>query len=120
MGGAGQPHIDLGVKGEPAAAAQALAILRADVASVGGVLSPAQKYHLPEHGVFSYYGIVALRQNKNMPRSSLFTSSPNGVSAINDSSITIQVLERAMRLLDVLAQQSDPVALKDLAAATGL
>src|SRR5690606_12466519 len=55
-----------------------------------------------------------------MPRSSLFTPSPNGVSAINDSQITIQVLERAMRLLDVLARQSDPVALKDLAAATGL
>jgi len=34
--------------------------------------------------------------------------------------ITIQVLERAMLLLDVLAKKSDPVALKDLAAATGL
>ncbi|MDS1140737.1 IclR family transcriptional regulator [Pusillimonas sp. SM2304] len=55
-----------------------------------------------------------------MPRSTLFTPSSNGVSAINDSQITIQVLERAMRLLDVLARQSDPVALKDLAAATGL
>ena len=44
----------------------------------------------------------------------------NGAPAIHDTSITIQVLERAMRLLDVLAQQSDPVALKDLAAATGL
>ncbi len=35
-------------------------------------------------------------------------------------SVTIQVLDRAMRILDVLAGQRDPVALKDLAAATGL
>ncbi|MDN5843132.1 MAG: IclR family transcriptional regulator [Alcaligenaceae bacterium] len=34
--------------------------------------------------------------------------------------ITIQVLDRAMRILDVLACQQDPVALKDLAGATGL
>ncbi|MFA5487816.1 MAG: IclR family transcriptional regulator [Candidimonas sp.] len=34
--------------------------------------------------------------------------------------ITIQVLERAMLLLDVLAGHSEPVALKELAAATGL
>src|SRR5690554_944986 len=34
--------------------------------------------------------------------------------------ITIQVLERAMILLDELARQSEPVALKDLAKATGL
>src|SRR3546814_19268137 len=42
------------------------------------------------------------------------------VPAISDSPITIQVLERAMRLLDVLAKRSEPVPLKDLAAATGL
>ncbi len=35
-------------------------------------------------------------------------------------SVTIQVLDRAMRILDVLASQPDPVALKDLSAATGL
>jgi DNA-binding IclR family transcriptional regulator len=34
--------------------------------------------------------------------------------------VTVQVLDRAMRLLDALAAQSDPVALKDLSAATGL
>ncbi|TAL79117.1 MAG: IclR family transcriptional regulator [Burkholderiaceae bacterium] len=34
--------------------------------------------------------------------------------------MTIQVLERAMLLLDVLARQSEPVPLKNLAAATGL
>uniref|UniRef100_UPI00333E8F3E IclR family transcriptional regulator n=1 Tax=Castellaniella defragrans TaxID=75697 RepID=UPI00333E8F3E len=34
--------------------------------------------------------------------------------------VTIQVLDRAMRILDVLASQHDPVALKDLSAATGL
>lgn len=44
-------------------------------------------------------------------------SEPVGASA---SPIAIQVLERAMRLLDVLAKQSEPVALKNLAAATGL
>lgn len=34
--------------------------------------------------------------------------------------VSIQVLERAMGLLDALAEHNDPVALKDLAAATGL
>eukprot|EP01039_Chlorochromonas_danica_P017766 gene17766-21228_t len=34
--------------------------------------------------------------------------------------MTIQVLDRATRLLDVLAHKSDPVSLKDLAVATGL
>lgn len=43
-----------------------------------------------------------------------------GFSSINRSQITIQVIERAMLLLDVLAQQAEPVPLKDLAAATGL
>lgn len=41
-------------------------------------------------------------------------------ASVNGSQIAIQVLERAMKLLDVLAQHSEPVALKDLAAATGL
>ena len=39
---------------------------------------------------------------------------------LNGAHVAIQVLERAMRLLDVLAMHSEPVALKDLAAATGL
>src|SRR3546814_756294 len=56
-----------------------------------------------------------------MPRSSMLSSGFNtAVPAISDSPITIQVLERAMRLLDVLAKRSEPVPLKDLAAATGL
>lgn len=38
----------------------------------------------------------------------------------NGAHVAIQVLERAMKLLDVLALHSEPVALKDLAAATGL
>lgn len=42
MGGEGRPHIDLGVKGEPDDAAQALAFLRAEVERVGGTLSPAK------------------------------------------------------------------------------
>jgi IclR family acetate operon transcriptional repressor len=44
----------------------------------------------------------------------------NAPASVNGSQIAIQVLERAMKLLDVLAQHSEPVALKDLAAATGL
>lgn len=36
------------------------------------------------------------------------------------SSMTIQVLDRAMRLLDMLAARNDPVTLKDLSSATGL
>lgn len=43
-----------------------------------------------------------------------------GPAASEGSAITIQVLERAMLLLDVLARQAEPVALKNLAAATGL
>src|SRR5690606_24450563 len=59
-------------------------------------------------------------KNKTMPRSSILSSGFNGAPAIHDSPIAIQVLERAMSLLDVLAKRSDPVPLKDLAAATGL
>jgi len=40
--GSGRPHIDLGVKGEPEAAAQALAYLRAEVERVGGSLTPPE------------------------------------------------------------------------------
>ncbi len=38
--GRGRPHIDLGVKGEPAAAAQALSFLRSEVLRLGGELNP--------------------------------------------------------------------------------
>lgn len=38
----------------------------------------------------------------------------------SEQTVSIQVLERAMGLLDALAEHNDPVALKDLAAATGL
>ena len=55
-----------------------------------------------------------------MPRTSIVSPRANGSTSLNGSAVTIQVLERAMHLLDVLARQSDPVALKDLAAATGL
>lgn len=44
----------------------------------------------------------------------------NSALPFNGAQVAIQVLERAMRLLDVLAMHSEPVALKDLAAATGL
>lgn len=55
-----------------------------------------------------------------MPRSSLLPTSIASVPTGRDTPITIQVLERAMLLLDVLAKRSDPVPLKDIAAATGL
>jgi len=44
---------------------------------------------------------------------------PPSISA-GGSQISIQVLERAMKLLDVLASHSKPVPLKELAAASGL
>lgn len=47
------------------------------------------------------------------------TATPSSVPA-NGSQVSIQVLERAMKLLDVLAAHSEPVPLKALAAATGL
>lgn len=43
MGEGGHPHIDLGVKGEAAAAAEALAFLRTEVIRVGGLLTPPEK-----------------------------------------------------------------------------
>lgn len=42
MGGNGHPHIDLGVKGDPAGAAEALAFLREEVLRLGGVLTPPE------------------------------------------------------------------------------
>lgn len=41
-------------------------------------------------------------------------------SSVPQPTISIQVIERAMRLLDVLAGEAEPMALKDLAQATGL
>lgn len=55
-----------------------------------------------------------------MRKISAATHRADTLSAPVEHTITIQVLERAMRLLDALARQSDPVPLKDLAAATGL
>jgi DNA-binding IclR family transcriptional regulator len=55
-----------------------------------------------------------------MPQSSSFPHSSGALPVFNGASITIQVLERAMLLLDVLAKHAEPVALKDLAAATSL
>jgi DNA-binding IclR family transcriptional regulator len=54
------------------------------------------------------------------------TRSPSGRSSGSPdqgdghASIAIQVIERAMRLLDALAAQAEPVTLKQLAATTGL
>ncbi|NYT22853.1 IclR family transcriptional regulator [Alcaligenaceae bacterium] len=47
-------------------------------------------------------------------------SGPSPAMHLNGSHVSIQVLERAMKLLDVLALHTEPVALKELAAATGL
>ncbi|MBP6019628.1 MAG: IclR family transcriptional regulator [Burkholderiaceae bacterium] len=55
-----------------------------------------------------------------MSRSPLLPTTLNMSSSLNDSQMAIQVLDRAMRLLDALARQTDPVPLKDLAATTGL
>ena len=38
--------------------------------------------------------------------------------AFTEQPVAIQVLDRAMRLLDALARQSDPVTLKELAETT--
>lgn len=54
-----------------------------------------------------------------MPKNSA-SAYPNPSSGEHEPSVTIQVLERAMLLLDVLAKQAEPVPLKSLAAATGL
>jgi len=43
VGDVANPHLDLGVKGEPEAAAAALAFLRAEVERVGGLLTPPEK-----------------------------------------------------------------------------
>lgn len=51
---------------------------------------------------------------------SLLPSASSSPLPVNGSQVSIQVLERAMRLLDVLAAHSEPVPLKALAAATGL
>jgi IclR family acetate operon transcriptional repressor len=55
-----------------------------------------------------------------MSRSTTLPPPSLGTSPVSHAPISIQVLERAMSLLDVLAKQTDPVPLKDLAAATGL
>jgi DNA-binding IclR family transcriptional regulator len=47
-------------------------------------------------------------------------SSPESVSSSDPKPVAIQVIDRAMRLLDALAAQPDPVTLKELSAATGL
>lgn len=47
-------------------------------------------------------------------------SDPDHERPASQSPIAIQVIERAMRLLDALAAHSDPVTLKELALATGL
>ena len=41
-------------------------------------------------------------------------------NATSDTKTSIQVIERMMKLLDVLAQHADPVPLKQLALETGL
>lgn len=47
-------------------------------------------------------------------------SDPDNERTASQSPIAIQVIERAMRLLDALAAHSDPVTLKELSASTGL
>ncbi|CDM25336.1 Transcriptional regulator, IclR family [Castellaniella defragrans 65Phen] len=55
------------------------------------------------------------------PSASSSHAAPALAAAAGDhGSVTIQVLDRAMRILDVLASQRDPITLKELSAATGL
>ncbi|HEU0230001.1 MAG TPA: IclR family transcriptional regulator [Burkholderiaceae bacterium] len=55
-----------------------------------------------------------------MSRTPSLSYSSGPLSPVNSSAVTVQVLERAMLLLDVLADHVEPVTLKDLAAATHL
>ncbi len=55
-----------------------------------------------------------------MPIQTTTASKPLEPISAEGSQIAIQVLERAMLLLDVLARHAEPVALKNIAAATGL
>lgn len=55
-----------------------------------------------------------------MSRSTRLHSTLNAAPSLTNMPMAIQVLERAMSLLDALALQTDPVPLKDLAAITGL
>lgn len=55
-----------------------------------------------------------------MQRLSLEASQSAAPSIGHDGEMAIQVLDRATRLLDALAAQTDPVALKELARTTGL
>lgn len=52
--------------------------------------------------------------------SSTAQSATTGTTFITAQPVAIQVLARAMQLLDALARKADPVPLKDLAATTGL
>lgn len=61
-----------------------------------------------------------MRQFHAMSRSSTFSHTSGPLSAIPSGVITVQVLERAMLLLDVLADHVEPVSLKEIAATTRL
>src|SRR5690554_7883921 len=64
---------------------------------------------------------IIMRGTMNSARLESLTARESSTSLqMNGPQVAIQVLERAMRLLDVLAMHSEPVALKELAAATGL
>lgn len=58
------------------------------------------------------------KKNTNNP--SHVRTSVKQAPAAPQPAISIQVIERAMRLLDELAREAEPVALRDLAQATGL
>lgn len=58
------------------------------------------------------------RSTTNFPYTATAPAHPEATA--QGPTISIQVLERAMRLLDVLAGEAEPMALKDLAQITGL
>src|SRR5690606_27905470 len=86
----------------------------------GGAVDPPRKIALAISVRCFILWNCCVASNPFMSRTSLFATSPDRLAPVAESSVTIQVLQRAMMLLDVLAKHSDPVPLKDLAAATGL
>jgi DNA-binding IclR family transcriptional regulator len=56
----------------------------------------------------------------NIPTPSLSRSTSDTAQPSGTTQITIQVIDRAMQLLDALAAEAEPVALKKISATTGL
>lgn len=69
--------------------------------------------------------VKCLLSSLNLTMTNIPTRNPSRLNAelaqpSGSSQITIQVIDRAMKLLDALAAESEPVALKQISATTGL